>query len=97
MDMIAEDLTKLRAEQAKDCASFLRFLNENYVPTEKKIELTDEMLNEQNLKRTMVVKFSRIFHPDRQVNEEKKIQVLRQEIMKMINQFIEQFKGEVRE
>ena len=97
MDLIAEDLTKLKAEFDKGCESFLRYLNQHYVPADKKIVLTDEMLSESKLKHTMVTKFSRIFHPDKQVNEEKKIQVLRQEIMKLINQFIDQFKGQVRE
>jgi len=63
------------------------------VPADKKIDLTDEMLAENQLKRTMTVKFSVIFHPDKNVNEEKKIQYLRAEITKLINQFIDMFKG----
>ena len=72
----------------------MRFLNEKYVPDDKKIELTEEMLSENQLKRTMTLKFSVIFHPDKNVMEEKVIQVLRGEIMKLIVDYIEQFKGE---
>ena len=93
LDLIAEDLQKLKVEFANGCASFLRYLNENYVPQDKKLNLTDDLLTENKLKHTMVTKFSRIFHPDRQVNEEKKKQVLCEEIMKLINNFIDQFKG----
>ena len=44
--MLATDLTKLRTEKNKGAAPFLKFLLNNYVPEEKKFELTDEMLNE---------------------------------------------------
>jgi hypothetical protein len=67
--LLAQDLIKLKAEHEKGPASFLCFINEEYVPAEKKIDLTDEMLAEDQLKRTMVVKFSVIFHPDKNVNE----------------------------
>ena len=92
LDLIVEDLAKLKSEHTKGPAAFLKFVNENYSPADKKIELTEEMLTDGNLKRTMTIKFSKVFHPDKQVNEEKKIQVLRAEIMKMINQFVEMFK-----
>ena len=83
----------MKTEHAKGPAAFLKFVNTEYTPADKKIELSEEMLTESNLKRTMTMKFSIIFHPDKQVNEEKKIQVLRAEIMKMINQFVVTFKG----
>ena len=77
MVLIAEDLIKIKAEQKKGPAFFLRFINDEYAPADKKIALTDEMLAENQLKRTMVTKFTMIFHPDKNVNEEKKIQILR--------------------
>ena len=77
MALIAEDLIKIKAEHEKGPASFLRFINDEYAPADKKIALTDEMLAENQLKRTMVTKFTMIFHPDKNVNEEKKIQILR--------------------
>ena len=43
---IAEDLGKIKAEHKKGPASFLRYLNDKYVPLEKKLELTEEMLSE---------------------------------------------------
>ena len=42
--MISEDLIKIKAEFDKDTVTFLRYLNENYVPAEKKIELTDNKI-----------------------------------------------------
>ena len=39
-------MTKLKAEHVKGAETFLRYLNENYVPADKKIALTDEMLQE---------------------------------------------------
>lgn len=92
--MISEDLIKIKAEFDKDTVIFLRYLNDNYIPAEKKIELTDEMLKENQLKRTIITKFCPIFHPDKNVNEEKKIQVLRQEITKFLTRKIEYFKGQ---
>ena len=77
MVLIAEDLIKIKAEQKKGPALFLRFINDEYAPADKKIALTDEMLTENQLKRTMVTRFAMIFHPDRNVNEEKKILILR--------------------
>ena len=53
MVLIAEDLIKIKAEQKKGPASFLRFINDEYAPADKKIALTDEMLTENQLKRTM--------------------------------------------
>ena len=67
----------------------MRFLNEKYVPAEKKLDLTEEMLSENQLKRTMTIKFTLIFHPDKNVSEDKIIQVLRAEIMKLIVDYIE--------
>ena len=92
--MIKEDLEKIKKEFDKDdCKAFLRYLNENYVPEGKKVELTDDMLTEDKIKRTMTVKFSRIFHPDKQTNEKRQIQLLRAQIMTHSNEFIEQYKG----
>ena len=71
--MLATDLTKLRTEKTKGASSFLKFLLQNYVPEEKKFELTDAMLNEGQIKRTITLKYSRIFHPDRNRNEERKV------------------------
>ena len=62
------------------------------MPNDRKFELTDEMLSEGQVKRTITLKFSRIFHPDRNVNEERKVQVLRAEIMKHLSSFIEEYR-----
>lgn len=90
--MWAEDLRKLKEEQAKGAQSFLKYLLANYVPEDKKFELTDAMLSEGAIKRTITIKYSRIFHPDRNVNEERKVQVLRAEIMKHLSSFIEEYR-----
>ena len=92
LEMWAEDLRKLKEEQKKGAQTFLKYILENYVPEDKKFELTEEMLNEGQVKRTITIKFSRIFHPDRNVNEERKVQVLRQEIMKHLSSFIEEYR-----
>ena len=71
--MIIEDLTKVKEEAKKGCVAFLKFINENYIPTEKKLTLTDEMLSEDKLKRLMTTKFSLIFHPDKNVSEPRQV------------------------
>ena len=92
-DMIAEDLAKVKAEVAKgDCAGFLKFLNEHYTPAARKLTLTDDMLTEDKLKRLITVKFSIIYHPDKNRNEPRQIQILREEIMRNLNIFLEEFK-----
>lgn len=77
---MADDLNKLKEERKKDAVSFLKYVHANYIPEAKKFNLTEEMLSEGQLSRTITIKFSKIFHPDRNVNEERKIQLLRQEI-----------------
>ena len=69
--MIATDLAKIKEEAQKGCKEFLRYLNENHVPADKKLTLDDEALKESKLKRLMTTKFSLIFHPDKNVNEER--------------------------
>ena len=95
MDALKEDLEKITAESAKGCEKFLVFLNENYVPQEKKLNLTEDKLKENALKRTMVRLFIPIFHPDKNIDEDKKTQILREEICKHINGHVEHFKGRV--
>lgn len=91
--MIKEDLRKIKEEQNKhDCKGFLRFINDTYAPADRKIELTDEMLSADKIKRTMTIKFSKIFHPDKNVNEPRQVQILREEIMRVINIFVEEYK-----
>ena len=70
-DMIASDLTKIKEETKKGCKDFLKFINEQYVPATKKLTLDDTALKESNLKRLMTTKFSLIFHPDKNVNEQR--------------------------
>ena len=41
------------------------------------------------MKKTMLKMFIPIFHPDKNVNEERKIQILREEITKHLNNFCE--------
>ena len=92
-DLIVEDLTKLKAEAAKgNCAGYLKYLNEHYTPAARKLTLTDEMLSEEKLKRLITTKFSLIYHPDRNRNEARQVQILREEIMKTLNIFLEEFK-----
>ena len=92
LEMWAQDLRKLKEEKAKGAQTFLKYLLANYVPEDKKFELTDSMLSEAAIKRTIAIKYSKIFHPDRNMNEERKIQVLRAEIMKHLSSFIEEYK-----
>ena len=95
LDSLKEDLDKITAASAKGCEQFLVFLNENYVPQDKKLDLTAEKLKENALKRTMVRMFIPIFHPDKNINEDRKTQILREEICKHINGHVEHFKGKV--
>ncbi len=92
-DLVAEDIRKVKEEAKKgDCAKFLKFLNTDYVPEDKRGKLKDEMLSEDKLKRTMTIHFAKIFHPDRNVNATREKQILCEEIMKLINIFMEEFK-----
>ena len=95
MDALKEDLDKLDAQYNKSCKEFLIFLNKEYVPDDKKLDLKDELLKENSLKKTMLKMFLPIFHPDKNMAEERKIQVLREEITKHLNNFVEQFKNKV--
>ena len=95
LDALKEDFEKLEAEVKKGCKEFLTYINDTYVPAEKKLDLKEGMLKESQLKKTMVKSFVPIFHPDKNVNEEKKVQLLREEIWKYINNFVEQFKGNI--
>ena len=71
--MIIEDLRKVRKEAEKSCKEFLKFINENYMPAEKKLTLTDEMLKDSNLTSLMRTKFAIVFSPDKNVNEPKQV------------------------
>jgi len=42
----------------------------------------------------VLLKFTARFHPDKQRKEPKKIQLLREEISKMLNDFNEHYKGD---
>jgi len=77
LDMIKDDLDKIAKEVKKGCRSFLEFINDNYVPVDRKIELTEEKLKDGELRRTMIRLFLPIFHPDKNTEEEKQIQLLR--------------------
>ena len=88
-ELIKKDLKKIRKEFKKGAKSFVTFCNEHYVPAEKKVPITDEMLSEDKLKRTITTKFAIIFHPDKNVNEPRQIQILREEIMRSLNSFVE--------
>ena len=91
--MILEDLQKIKTEGDKmRVREFIHFVNDNYVPAAKKVALTDEMLKEGELKRTITLKFTRIFHVDKNVNEPRQVQILREEIMKWLNTFMENLK-----
>lgn len=92
--MVAADIEKIKKEADKgDCAAFLKYLNEHYIPAEKKLTLTDEQLKEENLKKTITTKFARIYHPDKNRNEERQVQILREEVMRVLNKLLEMFKG----
>ena len=78
--MIATDLENIKREVQKGCKDFLKYVNENYVPAERKFTLTEENLKEGNLKRLMTTKFALVFHPDKNRNEPRQVQILREEI-----------------
>ena len=59
--MVKTDLENVQREFGKGYSSFLKYLNEQYVPADKKIEITDENIKESNAKRLMQTKFSLIF------------------------------------
>ena len=67
--LINEDIKRVKEEEKKGCKSFLKYINEHYAPAAKKIDITEEMLSDDNLKRTITTKFALIFHPDKNVNE----------------------------
>ena len=90
--MITEDLASVKTESQEGCVHFLKYVNEHFAPAEKKLTLTDAMLTEDKLKRTIQTKFSLIFHPDKSVNEARQIQILRESIMKVLNIFVEEYK-----
>jgi len=71
--MIEQDLANIKREVQKGCKEFLKYVNDNYVPEARKIALDDDKLKESNLKRLMVIKFSIIFHPDKNINEERQV------------------------
>ena len=52
-EMITEDLAKVKTESQKGCVHFLKYVNEHYAPAAKKLTLTDAMLSEDKLKRTI--------------------------------------------
>ena len=61
------------------------------MPADRKLELTEDDLQEHKLKRLMTTKVALIFHPDKNINEERQVQILREEIMKYLSVFIEQY------
>ena len=91
-EMVQEDLDKIKAESQKGCKPFLKFVNEQYAPAAKKLTLTDEQMSEDKLRKFMTTKFALIFHPDKNVSEPRQIQILREEVMRFINIFVEEFK-----
>ena len=90
--MVEEDLKKIKEAAKKDCKSFLKYVNENYAPEDRKLTLSEDDLKDGKLKRLMTTKFTLIFHPDKNVKEERQVQILREEVMKFINIYIEEFK-----
>lgn len=65
-------------------------MNKEYTPAEKKrIDITEEILAEDKLKRTIRTKFSKIFHPDKNVSAPRHTQILCAEIMNILNTFAE--------
>ena len=46
LDALKPDFEKIEAEVKKGCIYFLTFINDTYVPDEKKINLTEEMFKE---------------------------------------------------
>ena len=94
--MVEEDMKKVQAEAQKDdCKKFLKFINDNYAPAGKKLTLSEDDLQEGKLKRLITTKFSLMFHADKNVNEPRQVQILREEIMKYLNLFNEKFKWTV--
>ena len=71
--MLKDDLDKLESVANQGCKEFLIFLNKKYVPKDKKLTLTEDNLNESSIKRTMILKFLPIFHPDKNMDEERKV------------------------
>lgn len=89
LEALADDLREIKRKKDEGVDVFLRYLLEHHVPANQKFELTEEMLKEANVSRTITLRYSKIFHPDRNVNEERRIRVFREEIMKLLNSFVE--------
>ena len=79
-DMISADLVNIKREADRGCKSFLIFVNAHYVPPDRKIDLSENELQQSNLKRLITTKFAKIFHPDKNRNEPRQVQMLREEI-----------------
>ena len=92
LDALQPDFERIKTESKKDCKEFLKFVNDSYSPEGTKVDLTEEMLKENQLKRTILRQFIPRFHPDKNVNEDKKTKLLREEICKYLNNLNEQFK-----
>ena len=90
-EKLDKDLNIIRQAKLRGCDFFLRYINDNYVPNNKKIQITDEMLEPQKIKHTMKTKFSLVFHPDKNVSQPQHIQIICEEIMQIINFFIAQY------
>lgn len=86
--MIKDQLDAIKLNsKGNDIRVFLNHLNNSYSP-EQPIELTNENCKLGQARKT-ILKFVRIFHPDKQHGKEKHIQILYLEITKILNRFNE--------
>ena len=89
LDQLKPELDKLNIFTQEGCRKLLEHLNEKHCT--EKIELTDENFQMINIKKT-VLKFLIMFHPDKNHDKGKKLQVLYEEITKALNHFYEVYK-----
>ena len=72
LDEIKGEVKAIEAARKKGTKPLLEFLNEKYLkPADKEVPLGEEALKESKIKST-ILKFTREFHPDKQVNKPRK-------------------------
>ena len=75
-------------EQAEslDIADFLHYVNDKYSPADRKIEIDEDMIQPQNIKHTIIVNFSEIFHPDKNIGASQETKLICAKIMTHLDQ-----------
>ena len=91
-EMCKEELAEIRKTREKETAQkFLKFILEKYSSKSGKLVLTEQMLQTGNMKKTLL-KVIRLYHPDKQPQNDLKWCFMAEEISKYLNSIYESFK-----